>query len=267
MTSKFAVIGAAMLLAVQAIDIDCGASSCPDTCTCSVSECKAAVDNCMGDPACASHQDCAFQCPCGDENCLLNCVGETSSAFAPPLMECVQSKCLSNMLAASRDAVDCSAAACQEKCECAMGNCASSVDACLADTDCASSQTCALECACGDEACLLACMEKTNSPLAMTVAECITSKCPVAETLLGAPNLSCHGSACEDVCHCAKSKCLGKGMACLFDPNCAGFQGCSFECACGDRECALGCAQAQSSPKAMILAECIEEKCHTDFAI
>jgi len=265
MMSKLIVFSATALLAVHAFDIDCGAATCSDTCTCSLSECKAEIDDCMGDEQCARQQDCAFKCACGDHNCALKCVGKTFSPSATTLLECVHSKCSSDMLSASAPTVDCGAAACKDVCTCSMDKCGSKVDACLADADCSQAQTCALGCACGDEACLLACMKKTNSPLGTDVAECITSQCPVvAQTLLGAPNLSCHGSACEDSCHCAKSKCLGKGMACLLDPNCSGFQDCSFKCACGDAECAIKCAEEQSSPKAMPLAECITERCHQE---
>lgn len=262
MMSKFIAFGAAALLAVQAIDIDCSAANCPETCSCSLSNCQAEVDACMGDADCAKEQDCAFQCPCGDKECALKCVGDTASPFAAPLFECVHSKCSTDLLSASAPAVDCGQAACQDVCTCSMDKCSSKVEACLAEADCSGAQTCALGCACGDEACLLACMQKTNSPLGTEVAECITSECPMV--LLGAPNLSCQGSACEDSCQCAKSKCLGKGMACLLDPNCVGFQSCSFNCACGDAECATKCAEEQSSAKAMPLAQCIVDRCHQE---
>jgi len=262
MMSKFIALCAVVSAVVQSIDVDCNTASCPDTCTCSLSQCKAKVDDCLGDAECAKQHDCAFQCACGDESCLLNCVGQTSSPFAVPLMECVQNECLTTMLSASATSVDCDAATCKETCQCATDKCASSVEACLADAECSTAQTCALACPCGDEECLLGCVSETNSPLATPVAECITSKCPVSQTLLGSPNLSCHGSACEDSCKCAKSKCLGKGMACLLDPKCSEFQACSFKCACGDAECAIKCAEELSSPKAMPLAKCITERCH-----
>jgi len=264
MMSKILAVGATVLLAVQAIDVDCDASSCPDTCKCSLSECKALAENCMGDSECAKQHDCAFQCECGDEACLLNCAGLSSSPFATPLMECVQNKCLTNLRSANVVDVDCDAATCKETCQCATDKCASSVDACMGDTECSKAHDCAMACPCGDEECLLGCVHTTASPLAQPVAECISSKCVSAQTLLGAPNLSCHGSACEDSCKCAKSKCLGKGMACLMDPHCAGFQDCSFKCACGDAECAIKCAEQQSSTKAMPLAECITERCHQE---
>jgi len=350
--SKLFVVGATVLLAVQAIDVDCDASSCPDTCKCSMSECKALAEDCMGDPECAKQHDCAFQCECGDEACLLNCAGMSSSPFATPLMECVQNKCLTNLRSTNVLGVDCEAATCKETCECATNQCASSVDACMADGECSKAHDCAMACPCGSEECLLGCVQQTTSNLAQPVAECISSKCisaqtflrstnvlgvdcdaatcketcecatdkcassvetcmadgecskahdcamacpcgseecllgcvqqttsdlaqPVAEcisskcisaqTLLGAPNLSCHGSACEDSCKCAKSKCLGKGMTCLLDPHCAGFQDCSFQCACGDAECAMKCAEQQhASAKAVPLAQCITDRCHQE---
>jgi len=262
--SKLLAVGATVLLAAQAIDVDCSTASCPDICSCSLSECKALADDCMGDEDCAKQHDCAFKCPCGDENCLLTCAGQSASPFATPLMECVQSKCFTTFLSASAPSVDCDAANCKETCQCATDKCATSVDACLADSECSAAQDCALACPCGNEECLLGCVKQTTSPLAKPVAECISTNCITAQTLLGAPNLSCHGSACEDSCKCAKSKCLGKGMACLLDPNCVGFQDCSFKCACGDAECAMTCAQQQSSPKAMPLAQCITERCHQE---
>jgi len=250
-----------------AADIDCDAASCPESCACSLSECKAAVDDCMGDAECAKQQDCAFKCPCGDESCLSECVGQTASPFAMPLLECVQNNCATSLRAAKSQSVDCDAAACKEACQCSVDKCEGSVAACLADTECSKVQDCALGCPCGDEQCLLACAQQTNSDLGTSVAECIVSNCHVESMLLGAPNLSCQGSACEDSCHCAKRRCMGVGMACLLDRECSDFQSCSFNCACGDAQCAIKCAEERSSSKAMPLAECITQRCHTEANI
>ena len=51
---------ASMLQATAAADIDGDATSCPETCACSLSQCKAAVDDRMGDAECAKQQRCAF---------------------------------------------------------------------------------------------------------------------------------------------------------------------------------------------------------------
>jgi len=254
-----------MLHASAGADIDCDTASCPETCACSLSQCKAAVNDCLNDAECAKQHDCAFKCGCGDEECLLQCVESSESPFAASLLECVKGNCKTDFRNANIGSVDCEAASCKEACQCSMDKCASSVNACLADADCAKVQDCAMGCSCGDDECLLACAKETTSPLGISVAECIASNCHVAaRALLGAPNLSCKGSACEASCHCAKSRCLGVGMACLLDPQCSEFQSCSFNCACGDADCAIQCANERSSAKAMPLAKCITQRCHSE---
>jgi len=208
-----------------------------------------------------------MNCGCGDDECLLQCAGKTKSPFAVPVAECIKNKCpAASLLKATTSHVDCGGASCQAVCECTNENCDAEVHKCLDDPECAQVQTCAMGCQCGDEDCLMACVEKSNSPLARPVAECVVSKCHVA-SLLGAPNLSCHGSACEDSCKCAKKKCLGVGIPCLLDPNCASFQACSFNCGCGDADCALACGEQTPSAKAMPLATCITQRCHSDLNI
>ena len=50
----------------------------------------------------------------------MKCAGKTSSPFAAPLLECVHSKCSTDMLSASVPTVDCGAAACKVACTCSM---------------------------------------------------------------------------------------------------------------------------------------------------
>jgi len=255
------------LKALPKYDADCSTATCSETCECSLKECPDQISDCLGDAECAKVQGCAFACPCGDEACALECAKMSSSAFALPAFECVQQKCVRDFRDISVRSVDCDAAACKEACECSVDKCAASVDACLADAECSKVQDCAFGCACGDDECLLSCAKQTSSPLGVSVAECIASNCHVGSTLLGAPNLSCHGSACEASCKCAHTRCMGVGMTCLLDPHCSGFQSCSFNCACGDSECAIKCAEEQNSHKAMPLAECITQRCHQELNI
>merc|ERR1712226_1735972 len=52
---------------------DCSSASCQANCECSYVKCSDQVDACLAAPNCASSQDCAFACPCGDGACLLKC--------------------------------------------------------------------------------------------------------------------------------------------------------------------------------------------------
>jgi len=248
--------------------VDCSASTCKAACECTNEHCDAEVEKCLGDAECAKVQDCAMTCGCGDDDCLLDCAGKTSSPLALPVAECIKGKCSSaSFLRASTAQVDCSASSCQEACECTNEHCDVEVQKCLGDAECAKVQTCAMSCGCGDDDCMLACVEQSSSPLAAPVAECVVSKCHVAAAMLTAPHLSCHGAACEESCRCAKQKCIGPGLPCLLDPNCASFQACSFNCACGDADCAMACAQQTPSNKAMPLANCITQRCHSELNI
>jgi len=258
----------AFWLGAQAFELDCQKSACPEMCMCSSEACSDSIGTCLDDGDCASVQDCAMTCGCGDDACLLQCAAKTTSPFAVPVAECIKSKCpVPSLLKASVSDAECGAAACKEACECSNEQCHDEVHKCLDDPECAKVQACAMDCNCGDDNCLMSCVEKSNSPLAPPVAECVVSKCHVATTLLGAPNLSCHGASCEDSCKCAKRKCLGPGLPCLLDPKCASFQACSFKCACGDADCALACAKQTPSAKAMPLASCVTQKCHSHLNI
>jgi len=259
---------AAPSLRASTSKVDCSGSTCKEACECTNEHCDVEVQKCLGDAECAKVQDCAMKCGCGDDDCLLECAGKTSSPLALPVAECIKGKCSSaSLLRTSTSQVDCGAATCKEACECTNEHCDAEVQKCLEDAECAKVQTCAMGCSCGDDDCMLACVEKSNSPLAHPVAECVVSKCHVAAAMLTAPHLSCHGAACEESCRCAKQKCIGPGLPCLLDPKCASFQACSFNCACGDADCAMACAQQTPSNKAMPLANCITQKCHTDLNI
>merc|ERR1712203_213859 len=74
-------------------------------------------------------------------------------------------------------AVDCTKATCQSECECSLKQCADPINACIADATCSKGQDCAYGCACGDTACSLNCATQAGSPLALSVATCINSKC------------------------------------------------------------------------------------------
>jgi len=259
------VLAISLLSLTNAFDVDCSLSACPETCSCTTTRCLEPMNKCLDDADCAKLRDCPMQCGCGDQACLLECAGRTSSPLATPLAECIQSQCHSNLLKTSARDVDCSASKCEDACQCSVDKCGDSIDACLADSECSKVQDCAMTCECGDDACMLGCAANSKSALAEPVAQCVASECHVEAMLRSsAPNLSCHGAACEDVCRCAKGKCLGVGMACLLDPHCASFQDCSFKCPCGDAQCAINCANGVSSSKAMPLANCIEQKCHHD---
>ena len=52
-------------------------------CTCSLSACKAGINDYMGDVQYDGRQDCAFKGACGDHNCAVKCAGKTFSPFTP----------------------------------------------------------------------------------------------------------------------------------------------------------------------------------------
>jgi len=256
-----------LVAAADAFDIECSDSACVDTCTCSQEKCSEPIAACLGDGDCSAIKDCPMQCACGDEACLLACAGKTESPLAMPVAECIQSQCQpADLLKASARDVDCKASKCEEACQCSKGKCGDSISACLADSECSKVQECAMTCECGDDTCMLGCASDSKSALAEPVAQCVASECHVDALLTASqprPNLSCDGAACEESCKCAMVKCLTAAMACALDPACAPFQDCSFECPCGDEQCLLDCALESDSSKAMPLAECIIEKCHS----
>merc|ERR1711971_1236249 len=197
----------ASFLRATSSHVDCSSSTCKEACECTNEHCDVEVQKCLGDAECAKVQDCAMKCGCGDDDCLLECAGKTSSPLALPVAECIKGKCSSaSLLRTSNSQVDCGAATCKEACECTNEHCDAEVQKCLKN-------------------------------------------------------------ACEESCRCAKQKCIGPGLPCLLDPKCASFQACSFNCACGDADCAMACAQQTPSNKAMPLANCITQKCHTDLNI
>jgi len=267
----FRVVAVSSLLTLaSAFEIDCSTSACPDTCTCSKTACLQPIDACLGDAECSKLKSCPMECPCGDEACLLNCAGKTSSPLAVPVAQCIQTQChTGTLLKATIEDVDCSASSCQEACQCSVDKCGDEINLCLADAECSKVQSCAMTCGCGDDECMLGCASASNSTLAAPVAECVASNCHVEAQLLrsAAPKLSCKGAACEDACKCGMGKCMGVGMACLFDSKCSAFQDCSFKCPCGDKQCAMDCANSVQSTKAMPLATCLTQKCHQDLHV
>merc|ERR1711953_678625 len=72
---------------------DCSASACQDSCECSYVKCSDQVDACLADSSCASSQDCAFSCACGDDACLLKCAAASPSIKALPLANCITTNC------------------------------------------------------------------------------------------------------------------------------------------------------------------------------
>merc|ERR1711862_369154 len=63
---------------------DCSQAACQANCECSYVKCSDQVDACLAAPNCASSQDCAFACPCGDGSCLLKC-----AASSPSIRHCL----------------------------------------------------------------------------------------------------------------------------------------------------------------------------------
>merc|ERR1712151_1425452 len=134
-------------------DVDCTKAVCQANCECSLNKCASEIDACLAAPNCASSQDCALACACGDNSCILKCAASSPSIKALPVAKCINATC-DNSLKSKAD-VDCTKAACQADCECSLQQCASEIDACLAAPNCAASQDCALACACSDDACIL----------------------------------------------------------------------------------------------------------------
>merc|ERR1712151_812465 len=150
------------------LDIDCSTAACPDQCSCSLDKCASEIDACLAIDNCASSQDCALQCPCSDNACMLKCAASSPSIKALPVAKCVNSQC--GNLAATPADIDCTTATCQSQCECSLDKCASQISACLADAKCAAAQSCALACPCSDNACMLKCAASNPSAKALPVA-------------------------------------------------------------------------------------------------
>merc|ERR1712107_460299 len=72
---------------------DCSQAACQANCECSYVKCSDQVDACLAAPNCASSQDCAFACPCGDGSCLLKCAASSPCIKALPLAKCITSNC------------------------------------------------------------------------------------------------------------------------------------------------------------------------------
>merc|ERR1711982_174909 len=72
---------------------DCSQAACQANCECSYVKCSDQFDACLAAPNCASSQDCAFACPCGDGSCLLKCATSSPSINALPLAKCITSNC------------------------------------------------------------------------------------------------------------------------------------------------------------------------------
>merc|ERR1711937_208063 len=72
---------------------DCSQATCQANCECSYVKCSDQVDACLAAPNCASSQDCAFACPCGDGSCFLKCAASSPSIKALPLAKCITSNC------------------------------------------------------------------------------------------------------------------------------------------------------------------------------
>lgn len=78
--------------------------------------------------------------------------------------------------------------------------------------------------------------------------------------------VDCSKAACPKECECATSKCASSIKRCLADEKCAKGQSCALSCPCGDKACALKCAKAEPSAKALPVAECIVKHCASDQA-
>merc|ERR1719414_968758 len=76
--------------------------------------------------------------------------------------------------------------------------------------------------------------------------------------------VDCSKAACQKECTCSLSKCADSINTCLADATCAKGQGCALGCACGDTACALKCAAANPSPKAVPVAQCITKNCASE---
>merc|ERR1711862_1042844 len=74
-------------------DIDCSKATCKEACTCSLDKCADEIATCMAAPNCASAQDCALACGCGDTACTLKCAAASPSIKALPAAKCINSNC------------------------------------------------------------------------------------------------------------------------------------------------------------------------------
>merc|ERR1712185_154803 len=75
--------------------IDCTKATCQSQCECSLNKCADAIDACLAVDNCASSQDCALQCPCSDNACILKCAATSPSIKALPAAKCINSECSS----------------------------------------------------------------------------------------------------------------------------------------------------------------------------
>merc|ERR1712050_534000 len=95
-------------------------------------------------------------------------------------------------------------------------------------------------------------------------AQCIETKCASDEmSAVGSltVGVDCSKAACQTECKCALDKCADNINTCLADETCAKGQSCALACPCGDKACALKCAVANPSAKALPVAQCIETNC------
>merc|ERR1712176_1431438 len=82
-----------------AIDIaagpDCSKAACGTVCSCVESKCVDAMNKCLADTHCASLEDCAMGCACGDHACTLGCAMKNplAAATAMPLFACTKANC------------------------------------------------------------------------------------------------------------------------------------------------------------------------------
>merc|ERR1739845_232052 len=105
--------------------VDCSKAVCQDQCECSLDKCASEIDACLAQDNCASAQDCALQCPCSDNACILKCAASSPSLKALPVAKCINANCGSAEL--KSQAVDCTKAVCQDQCECSLDKCASEI--------------------------------------------------------------------------------------------------------------------------------------------
>merc|ERR1712124_226855 len=74
-------------------DVDCSKAACQTDCECSLDQCASEISACLAAPNCASSQDCALACACGDNSCILKCAASSPSIKALPVAKCINSKC------------------------------------------------------------------------------------------------------------------------------------------------------------------------------
>jgi hypothetical protein len=73
-------------------NLDCDSASCPAVCQCALSQCSSQVETCLGDPTCATAQDCVLGCACGDVGCAAACAATAGSA-ALDVLTCLTNSC------------------------------------------------------------------------------------------------------------------------------------------------------------------------------